>query len=193
MIDFNFLNPDYKEDIINIIFLTNNSKYMSLPSIQRGQYRFSPQAIYNRYQYIPPSSELYVQYSLQTYFISFFGILFIQSSTIFLTDMAWVKNIPKSTSIWKRIVHAIQKSHFPFPFTNWHEANGNCNDHLKRKKAVQKEFILTSLVNLFFNMIMLVPLAILCKSFSNLESNINTYIAKWQLSWFYILNQITES
>ena len=163
MIDFNFLNPGYKEDFINIIFLTNNSKYMSLPSIQRGQYQFSTQA-YNHYQYVPPSSELYVQYSLQTYFISFFGILFIQSSTIFFTDMAWVKNIPKSTSIWKRIVHAIQKSHFPFPFTNWHEANGNCNDHLKRKKAVQKEFILTSLVNLFYNMLMLVPLAILCKS-----------------------------
>ena len=53
---------------------------------------------------------------------------------------------------------------FPIPYVNWHEGDGNCDDHLKRHKASNHEVLVTSTVNLVFNLIMLTPLVILCKS-----------------------------
>ena len=113
--------------------------------------------------YVPPPLELYTGFSLGTHFFVFWGILGLQTFTIFVVDMIWVKNIPKTATIWERIVHAIQKSSFPFPYTNWHQENGSCLDHLRRKEAAQHEVLVSILINLLFNMILLVPLPIFCK------------------------------
>ena len=113
--------------------------------------------------YEPPPLELYTKFSLQLYFLAFWVILFLQMLTIFITDKIWATNIPQSATIWERMMHATLKSHFPIPYVNWHEGDGNCNDHVKRHRAANHEVLVTTAVNLLFNLIMLTPLVILCK------------------------------
>ena len=113
--------------------------------------------------YEPVPFESYVQFSFTSYFLAFIGILFLQSFTIFIIDIFWLKHIPSTVTLWEKLVHAIQKSHIPFPFENWHEWKGSCLDHMKRKKLGEKEVLTATIVNLFFNMVMLIPLVILCK------------------------------
>ena len=116
--------------------------------------------------------EFYVKYSSLSYFLAFIGILFLQSFTIFIIDIFWLKHIPSTVTLWEKLVHAIQKSHIPFPFKNWHESKGSCLDHMKRKKLGEKEVLTATIVNLFFNMVMLIPLVILCK----IENVLNLFI-----------------
>ena len=103
--------------------------------------------------------------------MTFWGILLLQAFTIFITDNIWVRNISKNNTIWEQIVHAMVKSHFPLPFINWHEGEGDCNDHVKRKKAVQCEVLVTTAINFIFNIALLSPLVILCKKTTYLVDN----------------------
>ena len=68
------------------------------------------------------------------------------------------------------------QSHFPFPTEDWDAKYGGCIDHIKRKIEAQKEFLVITLVNLFFNLIHLFPLVILCKCYNNIP------YALWQNS-----------
>ena len=138
--------------------VTNLSQ--SLYSIQRGKF----QDYIPRYQ--PPPLDLYTQFSLQTYFFCFWGIILSQILTIFLVDKFWVKNIPHNCTIFERIIHAAEKASFPFPYKNWHQENGNCQNHVERKEAAQCEVLLSNLINLLFNMLLLCPLPILCKIYN---------------------------
>ena len=140
---------------------------ISLTQLQRGNLiqhiLDTPSGPLYQYDYAPPPLELYTQFSLQTYFFAFWGILVLQTCTIFLIDKIWVKNIPNTAKLWDRVLHSIQKASFPFPYTNWHQENGNCDDHLRRKQMVQQEVLVSILINLIFNMILLVPLPIFCE------------------------------
>ena len=168
MIGFKNLDPFYNilPMIPGVQFFTNNSKLDSISKIQRGQY-VDTGAITADYElvtfYEPVPLEFYIKFSFFSYFMTFFGILFLQSFTICIIDIFWLKTITSNITIWERILHAIQKSHFPFPHKNWHEGNGSCLNHEKRKKLVQKEVLTATIVNLVFNMVMLIPLVILCK------------------------------
>ena len=115
------------------------------------------------HRFEPPPIELYTQFSLLTYLLVFLGLLFLQTLTIFLVDAKWNKIILQDATIWDRILHATQKSHFPFAYVNWYKGIGNCMDHLRRKKETDIEVLSTIFVNLLFNMAMLIPLGILCK------------------------------
>ena len=164
MMGFQCQNP-YEPDghIPHVYPLTN----VSFINIQRGEFtslcgdEICPSGTKGVYD--PPSIELYTYFSLTTYFLALWGVLFLQSLTIFVIDKIWVKTIPETASIWQRVIHACQKSHLPFPYTNWYKAKGGCQDHVNRKKAVDQEVFLATIVNLIFNMFLLAPLAILCK------------------------------
>ena len=175
MIGFRNLDPYFMNNgtftqgssIPGIQFFTNNSKLDSISNIQRGQHKLTgglddatlqPASFYN-----PVPLEFYVHFSLLSYFIAFIGILLVQSFTIFTTDIILLKNIPSTVTLWERFIHAMQKSHLPFSYQNWHEGNGSCLDHMERKKLGQKEVLTATIVNLAFNMVMLIPLVILCK------------------------------
>ena len=164
MIGFATMHPTYIG--AGVQFFTNNSRLNSISNIMRGQYIFtgslSPAGEPDPY-YEPVPLEQYAQFSFLSYFTAFIGILFLQSLTIFMTDIFVLKNMPSTVTIWERIVHAIQKSHLPFPIQNWHEGKGSCLDHIKRHKLAQKEVLTATVINLAFNMIMLIPLVILCK------------------------------
>ena len=166
MLEFKSLHP-YAENATNIIPHIHPITNISLSQLQRGS-RFeyvinTPSGPLYGYNYVPPPLELYTQFSLQTYFFAFWCILLLKIFTILVIDKILVKNIPLSATLWNRILHAVQKSSFPFPYTNWHQESGSCFDHLKRKKAAQHEVLVSILINLLFNMILLVPLPIFCK------------------------------
>ena len=146
--------------IPHITPLTN----LTLSNLQRGNFAVLSNGFRKNSIYEPPPLELYTRFSLQLYFCAFWAIIFIQMLTIFIIDMLWIRNIPESVTLWERLMHANLKSNFPLPYLNWHEGNGNCNDHIKRQKAANYEVLATTAVNLFFNLIMLTPLVILCKS-----------------------------
>ena len=140
-----------------IEFFTNNSGLNSISNIDRGQY-VSTGAYDNGISYTfyePVSLEFYVQFSLMNYFLAFIGILLLQSFTIFIIDIFLLRNRPSTVTLWEKIIHAIQKSHLPFPIQNWHEGKGSCLDHIKRHKLVQKEVLIATIINLAFNMVML--------------------------------------
>ena len=139
---------------------------LKLSHLQRGHFYVEMDGFNNWHTsiYEPPPLQLYTKFSLQWYFLAFWGIIFLQILTIFIIDMAWTRNIPESATIWERVMHATLKSHFPLPYINWHEGDGNCNDHIKQHKAANHEVLVTTAVNLCFNLIMLTPLVILCKS-----------------------------
>ena len=166
MLNFNGLSS-YGADATNMIPHIQPLTNISLTLLQRGRvvenmYQNQNQTLY-QYDYMPPPLELYTQFSLQTHFFAFWGILVLQTCTILVIDKIWVQNIPRTATLWERIIHAIQKSSFPFPYTNWHQENGNCFDHLRRKQMVKQEVIASILINLVFNMILLVPLPIFCE------------------------------
>ena len=166
MLEFLGLHP-YSQNATNLIPHIYPVTNISLSILQRGKLS---QTITNTssgplfaYTYQPPPLELYTKFSPQTYFFAFWGILLIQTFTIFVIDKIWVRNIPKYATLWDRILHAVQKSSFPFPHVNWHQEKGSCYEHLKRKQADQQEVLVAILINLVFNMILLVPLPIFCK------------------------------
>ena len=166
MLDFQGLYP-YAANITNIVPHIHPLTNISLTQLQRGNLiesvlNLPSGPIYN-YEYMPPPLEMYTQFSLQTHFFAFWGILVLQTCTVFIIDKIWVKNIPNNATLWDRILHSIQKSTFPFPYANWHQENGTCSDHLRRKQMVQQEVLVSILINLVFNMILLVPLPIFCE------------------------------
>ena len=166
MLDFQGLHL-FAQDASNIIPHIHPLTNISLAQLQRGkltEYTIdTPTGPFYEYDYVPPPLELYTQFSLQTYFFAFWGILVLQTCTIFVIDKIWVKNIPNNATLWDRLLHSIQKASFPFPYTNWHQENGNCSDHLRRKQMAQQEVLVSILINLVFNMILLVPLPIFCE------------------------------
>ena len=151
----NFIPHIYPLTNISLVQLQRGSLFQNVIDMPNG-----PFYVYN---YLPPKLELYTQFSLQTHFFAFWGILVLQTCTILIIDKIWIKNIPNTTTLWNRILHSIQKASFPFPYANWYQENGNCSDHLRRKQMVQQEVLVSILINLIFNMILLVPLPIFCE------------------------------
>ena len=174
MMAFQCLDPETSSNALysHIYPIVNSSIF----NIQRGKFNEFKEAGGLFTAYDSPPLELYTLFSLHTYFFVFWGILILQSLCIFLIDKLFVKSIPHNVTLWKRFIHACQKSHFPFPYENWHEAEGTCLDHLKRKNDGQLEVLLSIAVNLVFNMILLFPLIILCKF--NLMINSNNFDVK---------------
>ena len=163
MVPFQGLFP-YPANALNTIPHIHPLTNISLSKLQRGTFTVyeKPANFYN-FVYEPPSLDFYTQFSLEIHFFVFWAIVSLQGLTIFIADKIWSDNIDESATMWDRILHAMQKCSFPFPYTNWHEENGNCHDHLRRKKASNQEVLTTILINLFFNMVLLIPLPIFCK------------------------------
>ena len=124
--------------------------------VQRGTFKsYSGQPLF-----LPPPLEDYTVLSLKGYFIIYCVTLLCQTAVIFALDNWWLKNIPANTSLLKRLLHAHLKSHCPFPFMDWDSKEGTIQDYLLRQKVAQKEVKITTLVNLFFSLLMTFPLTI---------------------------------
>ena len=124
MLEFKSLYP-YDVDASNIIPHIHPLTNISLSELQRGNLYESvtntSSGIIYHYDYVPPPLELYTQFSLQTHFFTFWGLLLLRLFTIIIIDKIWVKNVPQSATLWNGIIHDVQKSSFPFPYSNWHQ------------------------------------------------------------------------
>ena len=76
--------------------------------------------------------------------------------------MLWLKD-HIHFSPGKTLLCAVEQSHFPFPKEDWDARDGGCLDHIKRKAAAHKEFLVITIINLLFNFVSLFPMIILCK------------------------------
>ena len=141
----------------------------TLSQIQRGSYSYvihtffpDEQIIDSFFKYVPPPLELYTNFSQRAYFLSFWCLQFAQIAMIFLFNKLWLEK--NCITLWEGVLDAIKQSYFPFPHVDWAAKNGSCLDHIWWKKAAQKQILIIIGINLLFNMIMLIPLVILCKS-----------------------------
>ena len=143
-----------------------------IQQVQRGTFK----SYSGDTSFLPPSLEEYTVLSLKWYFIIYCVTLLCQTAVIFALDNWWLKNIPANTSLLKRLLHAHLKSHCPFPFMDWDSKEGTIQDYLLRQKVAQKEVKITTFVNLFFSLLLTVPLTVLCKFQFKLVENIRKLI-----------------
>ena len=150
--DPNLDGPPYIGPLVNMSLISQ---------IQRGNYTWDLET-FSLYE--PPNLELYILLSKKVYFFIFFGCHLIQIVTIYFVKYLLHKSTPTTISMWENFLCSVEQSHFPFPYDDWDAENGGCLDHIKRKKASQIEFLSITIINLLFNMILLFPLVILCKT-----------------------------
>ena len=112
---------------------------------------------------LPPSVTDYTLLSKKECFAIFWIILAIQTFVILVTKMMFSKPFRKLNWI-EMIIHAMENTNLADPVEDWDmQKSGNCSDHYKRMKSVQKEVLAVIGINFFFNATMLTPLYILCK------------------------------
>ena len=192
MIAFYALDPSNSEvqvpgsEIYHIYPLTN----LSIFQVQRGRFKFDMNPINydgNTYysSYEPPPLELYTKFPFFGYFIVFWAVISLHILTILIVDKIWIRNVPKTAGLWNRFLHAVQKSHLPFPYTNWHEEKGSCSDHLKRYKEVKIEVLVVTVINLCFNLVLLTPFPpphiLLCSCSSSSTVQLQSTKGIWHL------------
>ena len=113
---------------------------VNVSDIQRGVWKGSSHTDRN---YEPPSITLYTHFSLQEYFLIFWGILTIQSIIILITKQSWSLEF-KHLNWLEKVLHSVENSHFPFPIHDWDHGKGNCDDHFNRMRRNQTEIIISS-------------------------------------------------
>ena len=112
--------------------------------------------------YAPPPLTNYTYFTLQHYFGIFFSVLTLQTIVIFVVKCFWSIHFQR-LNILEKLLHSIENSHFPFPVHDWDHDKGSCQDHLHRMKKNRTETLIITMINLGFNLLLLFPMAILCK------------------------------
>ena len=107
-----------------------------------------------------------ILFSRNMYLLIFCVLHSVQIITILLVKVTVFKS---SNTIWENIICSVEQSHYPFPSEDWDTRKGGCVDHIKRQMNVQKEFLVMTIINLAFNIVLLFPLLILCKIFWSFE------------------------
>ena len=112
----------------------------------------------------PPSHHLYTVLGLKHYFLVFWMILIVQCVGIFTVKMTFSHAFKQMTKL-EKFVHVIENSNVSQCTEDWDQGSGSAVQHIKRKDANVKEYLALSLLNHFFNFLLLVPLSVLGKSF----------------------------
>ena len=112
--------------------------------------------------YAPPPITVYTYFTLQHYFGIFFCVLALQTIVIFIVKCFWSIHF-KNLNCLEKLLHSIENSQFPFAVHDWDQEQGSCEDHFYQMKRNRTETLIITMINLGFNLILLFPLAILCK------------------------------
>ena len=89
----------------------------------------------------------------------------IQASVIMLAKKMTNPKVYQRQNWCQRITHAIENSIIPIPMEDWDDQHGPIQHYVKAQKRVEKEMGVTLLINLFFNLLMGIPMVILGKNF----------------------------
>merc|ERR1712183_550167 len=105
----------------------------------------------------PPDYDLYTGLSLRLYFLLFVLLYVLQTVAVFITKYIVVKEFRKINMI-KQFAHSLENCGIVIPLQDWDVDNGTVEEHRERFSKVNREVIVSIVVNFFFNFVMLVPL-----------------------------------
>ena len=108
----------------------------------------------------PPSYKLYTFCGIKEYFLGFWAILTFQAIAIFLAKSKFSLAF-KEMTIFNKIVNILENINISQCTEDWDHRSGSAKDHVKRKDANFREFYVLSLINYFFNAVLLLPLSML--------------------------------
>ena len=108
----------------------------------------------------PPSSSLYTGLDSKIFFTIFISGWVFQIFCIWLHNF-FISNIFRKFSIFDQIMHAFQSVITPFSSKDWADGEGNCKEHVKRMKIMDKEVVGTIKINAIFQFLHILPLAYL--------------------------------
>jgi len=70
----------------------------------------------------------------------------------------------KNLKWYEKIFHTLEAINFAFPHHDWDHKVGDGHQHYQRMLATKKEVKINLLINTIFNLLLLSPLPILCKT-----------------------------
>ena len=105
----------------------------------------------------PPDYDLYTGLRLRQYFLLFVLLYVLQTVAVFITKYIVVKEFRKINMI-KQFAHSLENCGIVFPLQDWDVDHGTVEEHRQRFSKVNREVIVTMVVNFLFNFVMLVPL-----------------------------------
>ena len=105
----------------------------------------------------PPPYTLYTGLDPGLAFGLFWVLLLLNAITVFVIKVITVEKFYKF-NILDIVLHCLENCHIPLPWRDWDEGAGSVEEVRARYRRVRTEVVLTMLVNLLFNMVMLVPM-----------------------------------
>ena len=99
----------------------------------------------------------YTGLGLRQYFLLFVLLYVLQTVAVFITKYIVVKEFRKINLI-KQFAHSLENCGIVIPLQDWDVDNGTVEEHRERFRKVNREVIVTMVVNFLFNFVMLVPL-----------------------------------
>ena len=108
----------------------------------------------------PTSYHLYTKFGLKHYFFAFWIISILQSVVMFVVKFKFSSAFMKMSNMDK-IIHIFENLNIYQCTEDWDHRNGTAEEHIKRKNANLKEYFAMTIVNFFFNFVLLIPLSIL--------------------------------
>ena len=108
----------------------------------------------------PPPYKIYTGLTSKEFFIIFLTMWFLQIFFIWLHNFLRSPAF-KSLSAFDQIMHSFQSVITPAPSVDWVYGQGDCEDHFKRMKDVEKEVIGVIKINSIFNILHILPITYL--------------------------------
>ena len=151
--------------------LGSNSVNVTTDQVYFSNIPAFPWSTLTRYNYtdpknpIPPKYEdLYTIFSLKTYLIFFWIILAVQAIlTIFVKKVTNLESFARKN--WtEKITHCMENVWIPAPLEDWDDTHGTISHYRERQRTNLKEIGCTLLLNLLFNLVLLVPIWIFGKN-----------------------------
>ena len=113
---------------------------------------------------ISPDLTIYTHFSMEQYLYGFWIILCVQALVHILVKRL-SNPLPFKRQNWiYMIANGIENCQIPVPMEDWDDQHGSIDYYVKAQKKVELEMGLTMVVNFVFNLIMTVPMWILCKN-----------------------------
>ena len=107
---------------------------------------------------IPPHYSQYTGISLKWTFILFFILSFAQFTTTLLIKIYTSRTFCKREDYFNKLVHLILSLNLPTPFEDWDQGKFTINEYKVKHQQTNFEMGCCLFVNIFFSVIMLVPL-----------------------------------
>ena len=104
-----------------------------------------------------PEYTLYTGLTMGGYFFLFLAIMIVQIFAIIIVKVLSVDGL-KWKDWFDLVLHCLENGNIPFPWRDWDQDGGNLEDYRRRFRQNNKEMLRTTMVNLFFHMLLMIPL-----------------------------------